>query len=875
MSLISDHAWYQPRRSAAQFDEPSQPWTTARCHRLLRPLISRIGALRKESSVAGLATVTALKPTSANIPVSSSNRRKPREPFAESDCLMPRKKRPRLTYSQRRGANAAQTQNGGPDQSHPGQGSHNEDTNPALGTKPSVKKAFRSIQPEGERKSTSPGEIVASTPVLRRARGEIVLSPVARVHELDLRPNQAGPDCGHRTKAGSSAQRRLEDRLLSLRERSSRFPDLEAIYRSFEALLKATATSATHNGRVASGPRSLLDMCLRKVPQYISELEAWERLDAEASGTVSTLDDINTSAQIYNELESLGTGVGWRHLRVVVRADGLSAVKRGIEEALCDDELSQLLVDLCVQLGAVSEAEDLLAALVNRQYPQPLHTESCFTQVATFQPLVFLNAFASQTQDTSFLLGQYSMLLSSGSLPTDWLATSEFERIWSLAVQGLASTNPSYDAIHFIAQSVSLLCRRKRMFTGNSDALQLEKDMAKASERTLMSVLGILASMSLLGETERGVSCLPESDIRRITIIGNRLKYIIRACIHWLGSHIRGRGNQKLELLYLALFLSSGQIKSERIENYVRGSVGKLSLSNVTSMSTKDVRARNHYDSVAGLIASIARACGRGTSVASHQCLDGLFKHLEPLELNRTLLGNLKAAAAFLIAQQTNNVKDLIYAESLHWHGQPSSGATSRQQSRDTLFTGYCWEETIGEWVTVSPVMNKCRAPTIKRRLRQSIGTEGTESLNTCSGNPSSPVPDRVLDVADAADVATCLDQGMDDCEQSTDERSRGACNEQSTMLMKKRPRRLRSTGALTTALVAKELAPQKSIPTSTSSKGRTDPDKENRVRLLAKKPRRSSGRIVLGARIASRDSIGRGDRCRQDGALSDDELCI
>lgn len=779
---------------------------------------------------------------------------------------MPRRKRPRLTYSQRRGARSPQIV--GTDQAHPAQGTHDEGLGPvAPGTKPGARKVLKSIQPEGQRKATTPGELVASTPILRRARGKMLLSPTAPVPELDLGANsQAGSDRGQRTKTSSSAQRRLDDRLVSLRERTpAKYADLEAVYRSFEALLKATAAGPAHTTR---GPRSFLDMCLRKVPQYIAELEAWERLDAEESGTVSTLDDINTSADIYNELESLGTNVGWRHLRVVVRADGLMVVRQGIEEGLFGDEFSQLIIDLCIQVGATSEAEDLITALVDRQYPRPSSTESRFSEAGTLQPLVWLNSFTNQTQRTPFLLQQYSMLLSSGSLPVDWLATTELERLWSLAVQGLASTNHNYDAISFIATSISLLSSRKHVLSGDTDALRFEQDMAKASQRTLTSALGILASMSLLGEAELNESCLPESDARRVTVIGDKLRYVMRACIHELEGHARSRGGQRLKFLYLALFLSSGHNQGEKIGSYVRASIEKLS----PTVATKDIRTSHHYDSIAWLIASIARACSRGTSIASRQYLDGLFKRLEGLDFSRHLLDTLKAASAFSIAQQTNNVRDLIYAESLHSHSQSSpDAATSNQQNDGTLFTGYRWDETIGEWVTVSPVANKRRSLTSRRRLRSPISAEGAESLVTGPSDATSLVTDSV------SDAETRSNYGTSDGGDGPEERTR-TCNSQG-MMMKKRPRRLQSTEALSTTWAAKvSILPQSKSVVSASSgllEGQDDPDKENRVRFLAKKPRRSSGRIVLATRSPSRDILGRRDKYSRDGAVSEDELSV
>ncbi|KAI8634804.1 hypothetical protein F5Y19DRAFT_410260 [Xylariaceae sp. FL1651] len=861
----------KPRRPAPRIEEPSQPWTTARCHRLLRPIVSRIASLRKESALSAHNIAPASILTSGTTAISPANgSQRHDETDAEAGWLMPRKKRPRLTYSQRRGARQTQSQSAGQEQSSVEQANNSGDLNSAKETTAAVKRTLKCFRPEGQRRAAAPGEIVAPTPLLRRARGQIASSPEAPGHEPDSGSGHNRSDYEHRTKAVSRTQKDLDGRMARLREHMpSKYADLEAVYRSFEALLKATAPPTQDLG-IIRGPRPFLDMCLRKVPQCITELEAWERWEAEQSGTISTLDGVDMSAQIYNELESLGTNIGWRHLRVVVRADGLNALREGIEDGIFGDEFSQLLIDLCVQAGANLEAAGLVTALIRRQYPQPSSTESCFAHAIAFQPLENLNTFANRTQQTSFLFQQCSLLLSSGKLPQDWLVTSEFERIWSLAAQRLANVRPNYEAVTFMIESISLLCNRKRTFTGSLDTNRLEQDIVKASQRTLMSALAILVSMGLLGESEPQSPCSEDPDIQRITLIGDRLRYVIRACITGLEGK-RGRNNQRLESLYLALFLSSSYSQGKDVEAHVKGSLESLLSSLDASMSVKNIRMRSHYDSITWLISSIARSCGRGTSVASHQCLDGLFKRLERLGLDHHQLGGLKAAAAFLLAQQTNNVRDLIYAENLNPHARSSFGGTIHQQSDIIFFTGYRWEETIGEWVTVSPILNKRQAPAIKKHLRSFTSGTDTSNFPTGSASLNSPVTGGVPDAERSSG------QGTDDSELCANESPRRACVGQALM-MKKRPRRIHSNETLTTKLEA-EVRPSKQSLAKRASSGlqgsELDPEKENRVRLLAKKPRRSSGRIVLGTRPRSSLATGRGGENGRDGVYSDDELCV
>jgi hypothetical protein len=861
---------YQPRPPAFKIDESSKPWTTARCHRLLRPLISRIASLRKDALINSQTSAPTSRSDSGIIAGTSAGG-SGTESDIDSELLGPRKKRPRRTYSQRRGARVAQPQTDDRDQTHLGQSGHGGEGRSAFTTKPVIKRPLKCIRPEARRDSMSPGKIVAATPALRRARGETVISPMAPVPKLDLSTTQAELGRGPLTRTGSGTQKRSDERLTSLRDNlPSKYADLEAIYRSLEALLKATTLDTPNDVRRTKGPRSLLDMCLRRVPQYITELEAWEKLEAEQSGTISTLDSVDTSAEIYNYLESLGTNRGWRHLRVVVRADGLTAVKHAIEDRLFEDEFSALLIDLCVQLGAASEAEELLTALVNRQYPQPTSTGSRFTPKSASQLLLLLNKFADKTQLRSVLFRQYTMLLSSGNLPADWLATTEFEPVWGLAVQTIAKSTPSYDAINFIMESVVLLSSRKRTLHGAVDTAQRGQAMAKASQRTLMSALAILASMAVLGEAEIESASLSESDLERIMFIGDRLRYILRACIHSLGSYERGLVARRLEFLYLALFFSSGETVCETTRNRVRADIGRLSSVIDTSLSTKDARIRGHYDSIAWLIASIARDCSRGMSAATHKCLDRLFDRLKSLKLDRQTLDNLKAAAAFLVAQQTNNVRDLIYAENLHSHDRSSFDAAGNQQSGNALFTGYRWDETIGEWVTISPEAKKHGKAITKKRTRSAPELD-TDITSVQSTKSKYPIPSKHPVIEPRQDH-----EGTNSRKNDLKGDIRLNCIEHGTVI-KKRTRHLQNNETLSTMSMTNVPPLEESLATSSSSMScvsQLDPDKENRVSWLAKKPRRSSGRIILAARPPSRYSLGGEGMPGQENVCSDDELC-
>ncbi|KAI0165800.1 hypothetical protein GGR57DRAFT_136526 [Xylariaceae sp. FL1272] len=825
----------KPRRPVSRFHDHPQPWTTARCHRILRPLISRIASLKRDSIIAA-------RITAASSIATSAVHQHHDEHTADSGWLMPKKKRPRLTYSQRRGG-ARQLESG--PQSHGPHEHFAKHEEPSVLQPQVVRKSVKSLKPEMKQR---PGEIVVATPFLKRARGHFLPSPES--HESNVVSTRSWDSFGARRSKG------VEDRLARLRrDLPRRHADFDAIYRSLEALLKATAPTSYENLDKRRGPRSLLDMCLRRVPQYIAELEAWERLEAEQNGTISTLDEENTSAGIYTYLETFGTNVGWKHLRTVVRADGLDAIKRGITEGLFGDDFSQLLIDLCIQSGAASEAEDLIHAMVSREYSQPTSIDNNFAGMPGFQPLLYLNSFVPNTgRCPSFVFRQYRELLSKGHLPQDWLVTSNFERIWSLATRELATPQANADAVSFVVLSTYLLCSRTRIHTGSAESIKLEQDMSQASQRVCASALGIIVSLSLLGEMDFQAQCGSKANMSNAMITSIRLRYIIRACISKLESHHHGQNGRRVDCLYFASFLASTQTQGYKVQTRITHTIKQLSSARSISAPFQKGRTWCHFDAIAWLLASISRSVSRGTSESSHHCLNILFKRLLSVGLASHLLDGLKAHSAFLIAQETNNVRDLIYAESLNPDVPSSDSSTKRRGSVSTLFSGYRWEETIGEWVTSSPVLKKHVAPTRKHH-RSSIGPIDAQSHSTAFQHEAQSHAGSV------SKTKTVLDAEINS--EKRDKRDR-ACHLRHRI----------SSETLTTTAFSMSTIGRKA-----SSKGQEPgelhdnmhhAEKENRVRLLAKKPRRSSGRIVIGVARTMRHA-GEHD---EQGDYSDDELC-
>ncbi|KAK8848994.1 hypothetical protein PGQ11_015474 [Apiospora arundinis] len=739
---------YRISKATAKPDRP-QPWTASRCHRLLRPLLSRLALLRKE-----LTSFPAAEPAAVDLPTTTTakDRRKSGGKRHSSDCqwMLPRKKM-RHTYAQQ------QQQQRSAERQTSIAGSSSENLQPV-----SIKlRAAKDLQGADDN-LPAPGETVAFTPLVRRARGHDVPSP-ANVSKFGSSQGSTGSSSQTRRKrAGAN---RLEERLTGLKSHvpASRHSDYESIFRSLEALLKGTAPEEE---RAKGGASSLLDMCLKKMPWYIAGVQAWELDEAETNGTKSAFNSSDTSLRLYNELETLGAShQGWSHLRTVARADGIAAVREAMLEGLLNDEICLLVIDLCMEYEAYAEAEALIEVFIRRQYSSPSGPDATFAENDALRPLLYLWDFSVGLQRHSFLLRQYTMLLTDGFLPVDWLVTGGFERVWGLAHRVLSRGDKALAAINFLITGIISLCRHHRVSqkstettapTPSSSMRELESHILPTISRSL----AILSAMNVVGEIE-GQSynelqpVIGSQQNNNIAFISQNITYTFFGCLAEVEGRKRRSSNMAKDLLYLAAFLaSSSSLRTERVHSRLT-SAFELSLGAAApTTSSKAVDSAQSYGGMISLISQIAQICGRGSSEAPYQYLERLCRDLRLLGLEPSMMDGIVRAGALFLAQQTSNLRDLVYAEGLvsARHQQIGGDETSSSSANEVggrhkhqtntttdLLLGYRWEETIGEWVMVSPVAERRKQVQHRRSSRflqsNSVARKVTTSRDT------SPLP--------------------------------------------------------------------------------------------------------------------------------------
>lgn len=629
--------------------ESLQPWTPSRCHRLLRPLKTHISALRRE------------------IDLEDSERLS--DDVAQDGTAETNRSSLQHTYSRRgRKPQARTSTSAGP---------------------------ARTPKRKPKRTITQPGEIVLPTPIIRRARGQQLSSPIQQPPLADKGGGIAGKKRfadfrGQRTPSVLTA---LESELQSLRNRVSatKLSLYDSILRTVHSLLTATAVFSPSS----PANRSLVAMCLRMVPEYIGELEYWEQHDAEEQGTKSTLQNSEISNEIYGELEAmLPISPQAGHLRIVVRAHAIKVVRDSIAEGLLDDSFSILLIKLCCRTKSFREGEELLQELIDRSYPKPRSADSTFDESRKLAPLKTLRDFARDSARPQFMQRQLSRLLAQQKLPLLWLSTKEFSTIWSCMVKALSRDDICDDTASFTVQMIITLSTQAKL--DNMSLIRTHSnDLKSLSQQTLISVITAISTLPILGQEARDSSGYQISQTNRSSA-SQKVGYIIQRCIYEL-RRTRKPG-WPATVLNLAAFFTNTLPDSHK------GSIVSRALARTIS-GQEIMEGRQHYEALTSLIGAIAQCCGRGSTQPSHYYLGRLCDQLEH-ELSPELSPDgiprtLRMDCAFVLAERTNDLRDLAFAESL-------DASTTKQQviptpRRKSVSSAYRWDEDICEWITVTP----------------------------------------------------------------------------------------------------------------------------------------------------------------------------
>ncbi|KAK3313466.1 hypothetical protein B0H66DRAFT_566279 [Apodospora peruviana] len=698
--------------------ESTQPWTATRCHRLLRPLLTHIAALRKEKArraavSCGDATISEANNNKTSVASGNKKRRNPPDPASSHP-----QKKIRYKYSTKASHTAA---------------SYNNITTPQ---KPSQRRRVINSKPSSSRQA-----VALPTPFLRRVKNQPLSSspnrglvddnlawPTAVVEQSypdvgdsgnNSQPRNNKWRCSHPSQY-TSVRCSFETEFDCLRGSTDpeRYALYESVFRALDSLLRATSpTTKQPAAEVPAAPKSLLAMCLRKVPDYVAELEFWEQKDAEDHGTKSMQDhSTRVSFEVYSELEGLGVGAsgGWKHLCTVVRAHGVHIIREAVSEGqILDDAFTKILIRLCMEYMPHTEFAALIDSFVDRQYPKPSCAEDGLFCTPALQPLRVIMNFCWNRK--SFALGKLADLFAGGLLPAEWIVQEDFNKFWVWMAGEVVKKSLCQDAVEFIISTVSGLCRLVSGAGGRHKGGTTEYEHPPGLvQKKLSGALAALTSIVLL--VQQGAS-----SARRIVSVSKRVTFIAESCSAEMTNKLRTKTatqQRGIYLLSLCAYLSS---KSDSALSKIQAAWRKLQGSKGSDGWTRQ------YDATTVFISTIAYVCGRGAASSPGVYLARLCDELEKLELPGDPFSNIRVDGAFSLAEQTGDLRDLAFAESLKAGSFRTNSISNLDKNgkvrgtrggggdKDkTSFVGFRWDEGISEWVNVSPVL----APMRRRSMR-------------------------------------------------------------------------------------------------------------------------------------------------------------
>lgn len=635
----------------------TQPWTTTRCHRLLRPLKAHIAALRRDHTLESDAQGT--------------------ESVAKIDTTGFSRATLQHTYS-RRGRKAR----------------------PCSMTAEPDRQSDRA-QKLARKKTVHPGDIILPTPALRRARQQELSSPVQQPlletrTNVDVRSKRAHDPCTLRNAKLASTLSALELEMFAFKGSVSptRYSLYVSILRAFHTLLVTTVDPAATSGKGRSN-KSLMAMCLRKVPGYIGELELLEEKQAEKDGTKSALRVSEASHSIYEAVEDmLPAGRGCPPLRIIARSHGVKMVKDALQGGLLEDCFSLLLIRLCTTLEACEEAEELITIIVDRPYPEPKGVNSTFHESRSLAPLKALSTFACTSRRPQFLLRCIANLLTPQQLSSKWLSTQEFASTWASLVKMFSVKGICDDGVSFAVTALKTLASEAK--TAPFCLGPKTGGLSNLSQSTLISIIAAITIIPLLlHEVQDRSQNLVEQ--KHISAVSQRVEYAIFACIYELKRARKVRWI--LTVLRLAAHFASN----------VQASTLEIDISAIWNDLVEDCSSRDGkqaYDAAITLLCFMAQNCARGATGTPHHYLTRLCDRLDAASgVGNSASEKLRIDCAFFLAERTNDLRDLAFAEAFHTtrRAEPIVRRASAAMSR----TGFRWDEGISEWVSETANVSK------------------------------------------------------------------------------------------------------------------------------------------------------------------------
>ncbi|PHH60985.1 hypothetical protein CDD82_2203 [Ophiocordyceps australis] len=626
----------------SKVQRPELPWTAARCLRLLRQFESRLTSLSKPIPD---------EQTKLKYKTYQSKRSRTADTVDASRAS----KKVRLTYSRKRTPYCPVTDR----------------------TPPRPTRNFGSMF-NGSNSSPVSAQIELATPAWSRIR-EQPDTP------LNMQTQNDGDTLEHHISDMLPPPLLNELQSMCSCMASETYKTCEAILVWLNWLLRST-----DRGPELVGRKSLLAMCLRRIPACIANIEDYEKQRAQDEGRGPAWATSNVSHELYDQLEALGLhGCGWQPLKVALRSHVVFLLCKAAKEGMLEAAYIGLLTRLCLGLQCNQEAASL-AMSSQAALPAPFETCSNMTESKQLRPLKCMIEALKDKAAAGAVLQCLSSIAHEGLAPTGWLSTKPFAAAWAWSLEAIAANRSAMSAVVFMSTCIPMLAACNN---------------ASAGEMLISLAAGIVAVASTASTTALNENLKEPKRIRA----KRRSLYVLDASL------ARARELRKtigFGVFPLALARYLVAVDFPRVEAFTKRQF-KLELEEVAQRA-QDTKAC--YRQTVKLLCSLIHFRSRSCAVPGRDSVSDLCSKLDDVDLGNCTSVCLRFDVAFMVAQKTKDLRDLAFAESLSRAHDPVQIST--------VFSGWQWEEGISEWVLPSNSLGKGRHDamgTRRRRVRSQV----------------------------------------------------------------------------------------------------------------------------------------------------------
>ncbi|USP78470.1 hypothetical protein yc1106_05744 [Curvularia clavata] len=678
------------------------PWTTSRCNRLLRPLSSKLTKLRKE-----LERPQCISAETRNVSSAFATKGSPHK---TTNFTRPAHKP--------RGFEKAADPDWKPDGKS---GAAKKTTYGMRGRGRPVPQRDGSNIATTSTNVSRPGEI-AFTPLISRMSGHFHSSPQIPISPIRKTAKNRGP------------------LLVTVAPPATDIPgDVHKLVQgSLEAYANLLQATSTGGDTRRNGTRSLMGVCLRKLPAYI-ELEEYfaevDRLDKEAEE-----EDRDIANEIYEQLEThfeQAPGHGWRPFRQVVRTHATTLICNAISDEILGLKHTLILITHCLNARAWDEAEQLLLAYAPLLdcVTMPINTRA---DLFDSQKSPFLHAvknFVHYTGRHRLLYDLLEHMVALELLPLEWLATDSMRPVWDRLVRSITENDRRVvPSVYRFFETITLASMGlpdprlledevtgsiSRHFTPSSRA-----ELRQALDTTFSSLLTVLCSIALVNSSRND---------NQGQMAAQRVSRVLDTVVVTIAT----RQDVQDELDLLNPDLNDAQVMAQRgicitfasCLLHLEGSLGHsaVMILNTPSCigiinwiasqySSKDVNFASILTQLPSLISSTARGTGR---IWQDDGFDQLQRFVTVLmsasgcRLPHKLwtLKRLALESAMEFAHSTGDAEHMAYAHDIErkmqTQGRLMITQSPSKNDSPAISGGFRWEEGIGEWVTCTPFVKQ------------------------------------------------------------------------------------------------------------------------------------------------------------------------